>query len=138
MDMMHDSQLATMHDVAVYIAEAECADLAGEHTAQEQACAACETTADWQDCIDSFGARVVGSFVADWCDGAEYHPCESSGLAYLDIGDGNSLVAYWPNDGRWTVDIETEARARMAAEDIARDWRDDETEADDETEESGQ
>ena len=130
--MMYDPQLAALHDVALYITEAENAPFRDEYVAQEKACAACETTADWQECIDAFGARAVGSFVADWADGAEYHPCESSGLAYLDIGDGNSIVAYWSDDGHWTVDIGSEERARMAAEDLAREWNEDEDEDEDE------
>ncbi len=121
-----ESTLLHLHDVAVYIAEAESCGFRDEYAAQEKACAACVDTADWQECLDAFGARTVGNFVADWCDGAEYHPHDSSGLAYLDIGDGNSLVAYWTDAGHWSVDIETEDRARMAAEDIARDWYEEE------------
>jgi hypothetical protein len=126
--MMDDPRLATMHDVALYIAEANDATYEREHELREKACAACEVTADWQDCLDAFDSRSVGGFVADWSDEAEYHPHESSGAAVVDIGDGNSVVAYWSDAGFWNVDIMPEDHARRALEDLAANWYVDEEE----------
>ena len=60
--------------------------------------------------------RDIGAFVADNADGIYCHPWLSEGVAYIDVGNNQALVAEWTDDGFWSVYEATLENARLEVE----------------------
>ena len=75
---------------------------------------ACETVADWQECIDQLGEREVGGYIADNADTAAFHPHESSGAACVYVDAETAVCVDWTDDGFYDVSFMPAADADAA------------------------
>lgn len=74
------------------------------------------TREDAQAAFDSMddASRAMGQWVTDNNFNATYHPCESSGAAYVLLeGDWTAIYASWSDDGFWYVYFCSQEEARM-------------------------
>lgn len=69
-------------------------------------CSEAKTREDWEALIETYDARDLGSFIADWADNSAYHPHESAGIVSIEE-DGFAVVASWTDDGFWDISIES-------------------------------
>lgn len=65
----------------------------------------CQTQDDWQTCIDEFGERYVGSYIADNADDLTSHPYESSGIAYIKMTEATAIMVEWNDQGFYDVEF---------------------------------
>lgn len=75
--------------------------------------------------------RTLGNMVADNADGAAYHPRESSGAAYIVLGDGSAILAAWNDSGFWEVESCSEEAARREIDARNAEYGEEEEESED-------
>jgi hypothetical protein len=81
---------------------------------EEQALNACETQDDWQACLEAFGERAVGNYIADNADEDAIHPFEPEGCAYVTIGTDQAALVEWNNQGFYDVTLTSLEEASKA------------------------
>jgi hypothetical protein len=90
-------------NIAMLIEQAKDASLTQEAELQDKALNECESLEDWEACLEAFGSRVVGSYVADNADAYAYHPYECGGIAYCEIEGKDAIVSQWNDQGFYDV-----------------------------------
>ncbi len=95
--------------------------MADPRASYAQECEAAENLANALNSADEFAlaydsledaSRTIGNMVADNADDAAYHPHESSGAAYIVLGDGSAILASWNDSGFWDVESCSEEKAQ--------------------------
>ena len=69
----------------------------------------------------------IGAFVADHPDGIYNHPFLSEGVAYIDVGNNQAIVAEWDDQGFWNVYEASIEDARLEVEEreaLEAEWED--------------
>jgi hypothetical protein len=87
----------------------------------EKLCADAKTREDWESLIETYDARDLGSFVADWADHSAYHPHESAGIVAIEESDF-AVVASWTDDGFWDISIEDVEDAKMMVDNYSDEY----------------
>jgi hypothetical protein len=107
-----------MTTLAEYIKQYECAEWREQGDIAEKAMALCASEADWGACIEAFGERVVGDYVAQWADETAY-PYDGAGYCYIQIeGTDRVIASEWFDDGRVNARTDSLENAESAIAEI--------------------